>query len=256
MTDGHRSAPHVLEHGRGADTLVLLHGFGGTAGVWDGIVRNMPSTVRVLAYDLPGHGRSLDVPARGASDMAAAILADLDAREVGRFRLCGHSLGGAVATLMAASAPHRIASLLLLSPGGFGPQIAGGALRRFAEAVSLSQLGEALSAMQAPGSPVSGHAVAALAAARAISGQTARLVELAGRIARDDRQGMFPAEVLDRLVMPVTVAWGCRDPVLPFSQTSSLPARFELRALDGAGHMLIEEAPEAVLEMLIASAAT
>ena len=50
--------------------------------------------------------------------------------------------------------------------------------------------------------------------------------------------------------MPVRVLWGDHDPVLPFAQALDLPEGFELHVAAGAGHMLIEEAPDAVLAVL------
>ena len=47
--------------------------------------------------------------------------------------------------------------------------------------------------------------------------------------------------------MPVRVLWGDRDPVLPFAQALDLPEGFELHVAAGAGHLLIEEAQDAVL---------
>lgn len=56
--------------------------------------------------------------------------------------------------------------------------------------------------------------------------------------------------MLDGLAVPAAVAWGSADPVLPFAQAGSLPAHFRLRRIEDAGHMLIEERPEAVLDLI------
>ena len=57
-------------------------------------------------------------------------------------------------------------------------------------------------------------------------------------------------DALAGLTMPVAVAWGALDPVLPFHQTNDLPPLFALHRLPGAGHMLIEEAPDLVTELI------
>jgi pyruvate dehydrogenase E2 component (dihydrolipoamide acetyltransferase) len=50
--------------------------------------------------------------------------------------------------------------------------------------------------------------------------------------------------------MPVQVLWGTDDPVLPAAQADQLPAAFAVRRLPRAGHMLIEETPQAVVEAI------
>ena len=79
---------------------------------------------------------------------------------------------------------------------------------------------------------------------------SAKLAGIAEAITRDDRQGVIGRAALDRLRMPVAVVWGSSDPVLPYGQTSDLPDRFVLHGVDGAGHMLIEEAPDRVLDAI------
>ena len=53
----------------------------------------------------------------------ASVLAELDQRDHQRIHLIGHSMGGAVASLVTLMDPDRVASLTLLAPGGFGPDV-------------------------------------------------------------------------------------------------------------------------------------
>jgi pyruvate dehydrogenase E2 component (dihydrolipoamide acetyltransferase) len=242
----------AADAGRGAEPLVLLHGFGAWHGVWESLATGLAG--RVLAYDLPGHGRSLDFPGAGPAKLAAgAILADLSRRGIDRVHLCGHSMGGAIATLMALSAPARVRSLSLLAPGGFGEEIDGSLLRRYAAARSESELAEALSAMAGPHASIPTAGLAGLAAMRALPGQTEKLIGIAEAISRGNRQGVIGRTALEGLGMPVMVLWGTEDPVLPWRQTHGLPSRFALDGIAGAGHMLIEEAPETVLRAIRAT---
>ncbi|MGB5800901.1 MAG: alpha/beta hydrolase, partial [Mesorhizobium sp.] len=68
-----------------------------------------------------------------------------------------------------------------------------------------------------------------------------------------ERQGIIPAEALAALAMPATVLWGTADPVLPFTQSDGVPAHFRRQAIDGAGHMLVSEAPGAVRQAIMAN---
>lgn len=245
------SSLHAVEQGGGPKAVVLLHGFGGSHAVWNDVAPSLATGARVLAYDLPGHGRSLDFPNAGPVKLAAtAVLADLAARRIKRFHLVGHSMGGAVATLMALIEPVKVASLTLLAPGGFGPEINGPLLRRFAAATDKSEIRASLASMAVPQSPPSDRSVETLVGLRKRPGQTRKLVEIAAAITRDDRQGVIPRERLELLDMPVMVLWGTDDPVLPVTQADNLPAHFHLHHVLAAGHMLVEEAPDLVAEAI------
>lgn len=247
---------HARVKGTGAPALVLLHGFGGGTDDWYDIQPNLARDRQVLAYDLPGHGRSLAHPAAGvAPAMAKAILADLAARGLERVHVVGFSMGGAVACLMGLRDQARVASLTLLAPGGFGPDIAGPLMDRFASPPDADALRKVMNAMAAPGYAFDTKYVAALAALRRIEGQPEILSRIAGMIARDSRQGEIPRAALQTLAMPVTVVWGTADPVLPYSQSSGLPDGWTLVTVPGAGHMLPVEARRTVVSAVRATVA-
>ncbi|MDT9126949.1 alpha/beta fold hydrolase, partial [Escherichia coli] len=75
------------------------------------------------------------------------ILANLSGAGLERIHVAGHSMGGAVATLMALMAPNRVISLTLLAPGGSGEAINGTLLRRYAAAGDENELKSCLLAM-------------------------------------------------------------------------------------------------------------
>lgn len=230
---------------------MLLHGFGGCHGLWRPVREILAANARVLAYDLPGHGGSLGWPDAGPAKMAArAILADLARRGIERFHLAGHSMGGAIAALMALSEPSRIVSLALLAPGGFGAEINGRLLRRYAAATSADEIRVCLESMAGWPNPLPEETVRTLVQMRAISGQTEKLVEIAASITRDERQGVIPRDRLAGLPMPVAVVWGRLDGVLPVHQADDLPPLFGLHLIPDAGHMLPEEKPELVAEII------
>lgn len=237
--------------GEGRQIVVLLHGFGGSHRVWNAVQDALSERATVIAYDLPGHGGSLGWPGGGPVKVAVrAILEDLSRRGLEKVHLAGHSMGGAIATLVAAGDPGRVASLTLLAAGGFGPEINGRLLTGYARARSEAELRAALEGMTGFNSPVTEEMVDGLLELRAIPGQTEKLIEICGLICRDGKQGAFPREMLAGLTMPVTVAWGKLDSVLPFHQTDDLPPAFALHRLARAGHMLIDESPDLVIELI------
>ncbi|QPC85323.1 alpha/beta fold hydrolase [Mesorhizobium sp. NBSH29] len=240
------------ETGNGIERLVLLHGLGSTRLAWKAVSSALASHAQMLTYDLPGHGDSLDFPEAGPATLAAkAILADLNARGVERIHLAGHSMGGAVAALMALSASELIASLTLLAPGGFGDEINGRLLRRYAAAHAPEEIRACLEMMTGWRHPVQDKTVTELVAMRAIAGQSATLVAMAAAITRDERQGVIPRDRLARLNMPVAVLWGRLDAVLPVHHSDDLPPAFARHVIAGAGHMLPEEEPAFVADILL-----
>ncbi len=242
---------HARVQGKGPSTVVLLHGFGGHHDVWYDIQPALAAGARVLAYDLPGHGRSLNYPGAGPAHVAAkAVLADLGARGIARAHFVGHSMGGAVAVLAALRAPEAVASLTLLAPGGFGPEINFDLLRRYAAATNADDLRACMDEMSAPGFSMPTKYVAGLVATRGVAGQRDKLIEIASLITKGDRQGEIPRDSLASLAMPTRVIWGTEDTVLPYAQTSALPANISLETLPGKGHMLLEEAKETVIRAI------
>ncbi len=241
----------AAEAGEGPQTLVLLHGFAGSHRVWDRVGRALAPQARIIAYDLPGHAGSLHFPGAGPAKVAVrALLDDLARRNIEKAHVAGHSMGGAIAALMALAEPARVASLTLFAPGGFGAEINGRLLRRYAEARDPGDIRNAIEAMSGWSHTVSEQAVSAYAAERAMPGQTEALVGISKIIARDGVQGAIPRDRLAGLAMPVSVVWGTLDTVLPRHQSDGLPPLFALHSLPGAGHMLIDEAPDLAIELI------
>jgi pimeloyl-ACP methyl ester carboxylesterase len=242
---------HVAELGSGTRKIVLLHGFAGCSGLWHPIQLALAREAHTLAYDLPGHGKSLDWPEAGPAKVAvSAIHADLASRGIESFHLVGHSMGGAIAALMAVAEPGRVLSLTLLAPGGFGEEINGGLLKRYAATKTDDEIQSCLKMMMGPSSRVPAEAVRELAKMRSLPGQSEKLAEIAASIARNDRQGVISRDKLAALPMPVSVAWGTLDPVLPVGQTSGLPPLFALHLVPDAGHMLPDEVPDFVTALI------
>jgi pyruvate dehydrogenase E2 component (dihydrolipoamide acetyltransferase) len=238
--------------------LVLLHGFGGIGALWAPVIDRLDADQPLIIYDLPGHGGSLNADGVGhAGVMAKAILADLDQREVSSFHLCGHSMGGAVASLVALQVASRVRSLTLLAPGGFGFEINHEALRRYAVAAERGGLATALAAMMAPGHLAERFGLEQLAAARQAPGAVDRLLAILASflVKRDGRtgQGTLPLQSFDGLGIPTRLLWGTADPILPVEQAANIWQGAEMTFLHGAGHMLTDEAPDQVAAALNAA---
>lgn len=104
------------------ETLVLLHGFTGSIATWKKVISFLPSTFKILAIDLIGHGKT-DSPIESSRYHMKQQVNDLEdlfsQLNLDSFNLLGYSMGGRVALSYASAYPHRIKRLILesSSPG-------------------------------------------------------------------------------------------------------------------------------------------
>jgi pimeloyl-[acyl-carrier protein] methyl ester esterase len=82
--------------------LVLLHGWGLNVRVWDGLAAALRDRFRIIAVDLPGHGRSAWLPERSSLAEQAAQVHETIAAIASEYSLLGWSLGGQIALQLAA----------------------------------------------------------------------------------------------------------------------------------------------------------
>lgn len=244
---------HCLEAGRpDAPVLVLLHGFGGHAASSQPVIDRLGDHFHILAFDLPGHAGSLTYPGFGSPRTAAlAVLSELNKRGIRIAHIAGHSMGGAVAFLMALEAPEVIASLTLIAPGGFGPEMDRQALHTLAEAQTAAELSSAYAAMMAPQSVPDPAMIARVLDMYNRPGQREALRQILARISRGNGQGELPLGALSSGRFPVSLLWGNLDTIVPFAQSANAPTWFRMEAIEGAGHMLLDEAPEAVARAIL-----
>lgn len=110
---------HLVEWSDEGVPMLLLHGYGQGARVWDDFAPVVAPAYRTVAMDLRGHGDSdwdpeqrygYDAHVRDVEAVAAALGAE-------RLVLVGHSFGGRVATFFAGAHPERMAGLVLVDSG-------------------------------------------------------------------------------------------------------------------------------------------
>jgi len=98
-----------------AGDLVLLHGWSLNLRVWDGLVRLLAPRFRIIAIDLPGHGRSDWDPRASTPAAQAWRVHETLAPLTERYALLGWSLGGQLALDLAAALPAGIERLALIA---------------------------------------------------------------------------------------------------------------------------------------------
>src|SRR5512134_3942928 len=110
---------HVLEWSDEGTPLLLVHGFGNEAHIWDDFAPLVAPHYRTVALDLRGPGDSDHDPERRydyehhVADLAAVSAA----LGIERLVLVGHSFGGRTSILFAAKHPERMAGLVIVDIG-------------------------------------------------------------------------------------------------------------------------------------------
>lgn len=257
----------AYERAGSGPALVLLHGLGHRRQGWSAVRDKLTPYRDVISVDLPGHGQSPPLRTNGqppVEAIAAQLAALLSELGLSRPHLAGNSLGGTIALTLAAQG--RAASATVLSPAGFPGhgyefyydralfaliRVAARGIRPLVPALSARTAGRALlytTMVSRPGRVTPEQAqgdvlgfVSAGAAMRAVFAGPMRFT------------GSVPDEV------PVTVAWGTSDRVLP--PANALVAQRQLPAarfvtLPGCGHVPMTDDPDLVAKVLLAGSET
>ncbi len=126
FVDGPQGRIRVDDGGRGGVPVLLVHGGAARLEQWSAQLAHLRRTRRAVALDLRGHGeseppRDHDLSLEG---LAEDLLAVADALGLERFVLVAHSHGTAVAAVLAALHPARLAGLVLVDGGYWLPTTA------------------------------------------------------------------------------------------------------------------------------------
>lgn len=244
---------HKVTSGKaGGYPIVLLHGFGGSHRVWEGVVPLLERDRRIISYDLPGHAGSLDYPDVGSAAVCAkAVLADLAESGEPTVHLAGHSMGGAAAAICALMEPDRCASLTLLAPGSFGWEINHRLLRRFASATNEADLTLLMEQFFGWQNPLPDWLVADMVSQRKRNKAIQHLEQIVETLLDGSTQKRLSTKDIAALHVPVKVVWGTQDRVLPTRQAHKLPGRIAVHIFEEVGHMLPLEIPEDVAHLVM-----
>jgi pimeloyl-ACP methyl ester carboxylesterase len=260
----------VREHGGGDGTpVVLLHGVPETSSAWNEIAPGLAVGRRVLCPDLPGLGGSaysgpFDVPA-----VTAQLMALLDAELPGqRVDLVGHDWGGSIALAMVGAHPDRFRSLVVVNaPFRKVPVLRAGHIPFFGLPIVpelLFRLGGPrvvdlmLKAAWKSDRSLAPEVRAEYVAAYTDPGKVRAMLGYYRAVARPKAAALVTRRTAPRppkaRAERMLVLWGAADPVLPVwvgeSVQKDLGADCRMITVPGAGHFVLEEAPEVCLEAL------
>jgi pimeloyl-ACP methyl ester carboxylesterase len=262
---GHRRA--FVKEGHGP-ALLLLHGLGCDHTTWAPVIQTLARRYTVIAPDLLGHGLS-DKPrgdysvggyANGMRDLLTVLGID-------RVTVVGHSLGGGVAMQFAYQFPERTERMILVAPGGMGPDVTP-AIR----AISLPGFNTAMGLVTLPGVRhlttgwLRTLAASGLSAARDLD-EVATIVESF----KDAQARSAIRQVVSALVdwrgqvvtmadraylteaMPICVIWGTDDKVIPVRHAglaAEMAPGATVEVIANAGHFPHKDHPQRFVKIV------
>ena len=242
------------EQGDARPALLLIHGAGCGAAHYAPLLPLLGSHARVVALDLPGHGQSeAPTPPPSPGDLLELYLqVCLDLAEhlgLGRYMVAGHSMGGAVAQLLALRHPERVCGLGLIATAArlmVAPPLLGAIRDNF----------QGLPAMMAAVgySPATDPAAAqAMARAQLQADRDTVLADFRACGLFDLRQEVGQ---LNGAPFGTTIISAADDMLTPprlQAKLQELIPRADLATVPRAGHFCCVERPEAVAEILAAA---
>ncbi|MEW1751534.1 alpha/beta fold hydrolase [Streptomyces angustmyceticus] len=247
-------------HGAGradAPAVVLLHGTPFSSYVWRGIARALAARHRVFVWDMPGYGASgmrdgQDVSLGAQARVFGELLAHWELTgEEARPAVVAHDFGGAVALRAHLLHGARYARLALVDPvalapwgspvyrllgahpevfGQLPPELHRALVREYVSSASHTGLHPAvLDRLAEPWCTAGGQP----AFYRQIAQNDQRFT--------DEIQGLYAG-----IGLPTLICWGAQDTWIPVGKGHELAARIpgsRLRVIEGAGHLVQEDAP-------------
>src|SRR5882672_8810226 len=236
-------------------TVVFVHGAANDHSVWSLQSRYYAyHGWNALAVDLPGHGKSGGSPCSSIGAAADWVMRLLDAADAATAALVGHSMGSLIALETAARHPERIRKLAMIGtsvPIQVSEPLLNASKANDHIAYEMINVFAHSSAAQIGGNRVPGMWM---------TGSAMRLMERSGdgvlhadfSACNDYAAGLESAQ---KLKCPVLMILGKRDLMTPMKVAGDVISKLpdvKVVALDGAGHSLMAEKPDDVLDNLIA----
>ena len=238
---------HIVERGSGPNAAILIHGFLGHTYSFRYLIPELAKDQRAVAVDLKGSGYS-GRPKKGdysLTEQARLVIRLMDKLGIDRASVVGHSLGGEVAMRIAANRPERVDKLVLAASvsGDRIPSLPVTPLikpvlwligRLFGRRIFRRQFYDPRKATK--------EVLEAYRRPLRIKGSGDAVYQTLRDMRREK------AVDSSRIVAPVLMLWASHERILPRWVLSRLRKRFpraEVITIDRAGHLLLEERPDA-----------
>ncbi|MEA2604720.1 MAG: hypothetical protein QOF89_5712 [Acidobacteriota bacterium] len=252
---------HVEQAGSG-ETVVLLHGFGGSTYSWRKVMPALARAHRVVAIDLNGFGYTQRPRAAAAytrEGQTDLVLGVMDALGIDRAHLFGHSYGGGLSLFLASRHPERLRTLVLVDSSAptypedrrsraasFRPLA-----NFFVRAVALrpSMIRRALRHSFYDDSLITPELVEAYLDRLLVQGADDAFYSLTV-----PRAAPGPPVELEAIRVPTLAVWGNEDELISRASGQRAAARIpgsEFVVIEKCGHIPMEEKPEEFLQAVL-----
>ena len=261
LSGGQTQLVHFRDEGPKTDItpVVLLHGAGASLHTWEGWVKSLSATRRVITLDLPGFGLTGPSPLGdyGSDAYDSFLLSFLRQLQIDRMVLGGNSMGGELAWQFAARHPEQVAALVLVDADGLDVRselmpdafrIPDSRVLQWIAGVFLPRpfVDRSLRELYGDPSKVTASLVDRYFELTLREGNRAALAQ---RLAQ--RAPGRHADLLARIQAPTLILWGGRDRLIPPVAAEGFHqgiAHSTVQIFPGLGHVPQEEAPASTVQ--------
>jgi len=223
----------------GRTTLLFIHGAGGNKNHWLHQFDGLRSAFNIMVVELPGHGASSVQGANRVERYAEDVAYVIDAVAPTPPILAGHSMGGAIAQIVALNFPDKISGLILVGTGcrlKVVPSILNGLLEDFEETVEM----------------INHYAFSKMTPETLVQQSTDEMVKTPPSVLHGDFLACDRFDTCDKLgdiSLPTLILCGEDDQLTPVKYSEFLLKilpNARLQIFPEAGHMVMMEKPEEV----------
>ena len=224
--------------------VILIHGAGGDHLFWPPQIRRMHNQ-RILAVDLPGHGKSEGVGYHTIDDYTGEVMGFIKALKLNAVVLAGHSMGSAIALKAAIRFPKKVLGLCLLGSGA-----------RLRVAPSILQSASDPSTFEAAVRQIIDGSFFPQTDARLKELSTQRLEETRPSVLYGDLLACNAFNITDQLShvsAPAYILCGALDKMVPLKVSEFLRDHIRGAQMDitpNTGHMFLLEQPDQTADKL------
>lgn len=248
---------NFLETGSGDGTPVLLvHGYTGDSQSWRLVAPLLAEGRQVLSIDLPCHGTSPINEPESFAHFVQMVADAIKAKELSRFHLVGHSLGGAVAFALSEVMAGQIISLSAIAPAGLAPEVDGSFIDDYVTATAPGDIKSWLQRIVGPSFQLPEGLAELIAEKRDDPNRIAAQKAIGHLFFPEGVQAIDVTAQMNAVSVPCKIIWGRQDSLIPWHHSLKAPPHISLHYMAEVGHMPPLEAPQTLAKMIAEAIAT